>query len=262
MERWPDSTPISKVVHNLEDLNPTQKHKLQVVLEQNLILNLGLLKRIRPDRIHRLEMPEQAKQQLQKLITHLLQDNFHEPNITGPFLFKQNQMELFPSCGTGDAHTAQDLTHDTPFARGVQVTKSSLEEESSEESDSEDSLDEYLRQWGVSLPKEKGAGGSCPFIFQRMMVERRRLLEAQKNEETQNGEITDKCPNMGKSKAKPSNVDRLSPALMKEAEEKCPHFTNTGRDILKTEYSHLNGLSEDIKKEAIAKCPHFAHLKT
>eukprot|EP01124_Arcella_intermedia_P021514 TRINITY_DN3014_c2_g1_i1.p2 TRINITY_DN3014_c2_g1~~TRINITY_DN3014_c2_g1_i1.p2 ORF type:complete len:219 (-),score=50.51 TRINITY_DN3014_c2_g1_i1:130-786(-) len=184
-----DATPISEVVKHI-DITPFERYQVHVALESNLILTFGLLKRIRPEKISRLDIPNPAKLKLQQLITSAtglgLQTNeLPEPQTGGhpfgeqsgeasgcPFLFKealrQRQGQVPP-----------------PPTLPIQSnsTQTSSSEESEEESDSEDSLDEYLAQWGISLPKEKASGGSCPFIFQRMMIERRRLQEEAKNQQ-------------------------------------------------------------------------------
>jgi len=270
METWPNTTPIYDILQNLKGLTPNEINKSRFILEENLILTLGLLKRIRPDRIHRLDIPHLAKQQLETLIIHSLEENLSPRNSvletvqvrgsgrdesTGEtrrsFLFKQDRQNEEKMSGVSLKVTNEhnNITYDDtkqtycPSGASSSVTFAnssiSQKEESREDlsdSDSEDPLDEYMRkQWGISLPKEKG--GSCPFIFQRMMIERRKLIDGQKAAENEKNDdqqeshegiplfSADNIGNISKI-----TLDSLSPELRQEALNKCPHFAHSGRE--------------------------------
>lgn len=238
METLPNTTPISKVANNLDNLSPFEKYRVHIALEQNLILNLGLLKQLNPERIQKLDISEDAKIQLETLITKEQRSPSISSSYQCPFHFMQKR-----ACTEGPADDMEDSEENE---------KNTNEEEDSC-SDSEDSLDEYLKQWGVSFPKEKGGGGSCPFIFQRMMIERRKILDAQNSDEDQDSEGIEE-------------LRELDDEVKREAMEKCPHIVSKMTEKIKTK-PEINGIFQkslfsELKKEDLVKCPHFANLKS
>jgi len=232
MEKWPETTPISKVANNLDNLSPYEKYRVHIALEQSLILNLGLLKRLTTERIRKLDVSEQAKLQLETL--NKPDKGMASTSSRCPFMynqFLQKKVTVGPPASMEDPQ--------------VNDEKNTGEEDS--DSDSEDSLDEYLKQWGVSFPKVKSERGSCPFIFQRMMIERKKSLEAQ-NIEKRNADQED---SEGIEELKGLN-DEEKPAAM----EKCPHIAAkmTKHALTKPEQEketklQWDPLSPELKKE-------------
>jgi len=201
-------------------------------------------------------------------IPHIPLYDFDVPSIGCPFGFGRVKQRQQQTSNTIEHSSSEDEQLD------------GNEEENIESEDSEDSIDEYVTKLG--FPQDKSKPG-CPFIFHRLMIERRRMLQDQQNEnntdnhkensvpstDIQNLELHDKQEtNKGEQVIDAEKID--VPQNLSNGEHKdiatCPYTSG----ILKTDNSNtsevnlqeLNGFSQEIKDEALKKCPHFKALQS
>eukprot|EP01125_Pyxidicula_operculata_P003338 TRINITY_DN1396_c0_g1_i1.p1 TRINITY_DN1396_c0_g1~~TRINITY_DN1396_c0_g1_i1.p1 ORF type:complete len:202 (-),score=57.87 TRINITY_DN1396_c0_g1_i1:322-927(-) len=182
-----NNTPISQVVETLL-LTPIERYNTHITLERNLILNFGLLKRIKPSGIERLEISEDAKKGLISLLPQTVESSSlaqivnDEEQDSGscPFLFKK-------------------MLEDRKTGNVVEYLSSDEEEESihkptamSRDGDKivfRRDADAQSEDWFSDT-----SGGGCPFGFDKLLKDkpklegRREVIEFSSSDEDEESE--------------------------------------------------------------------------